>query len=86
VRFPFGVGANGVLVGCRGVPQHTQDLMFGQKTLIIQGKQQRLAYRKGCKSSVVGLDGHSGALSASDSADNTCDLVRIPTLAAIAVW
>jgi hypothetical protein len=86
VRFPFGVGANGVLVGCRGVAEHTQDLMFGQETLIIQGKQQRLAYRKGCKSSVVGLDGHPGALSASDRIGSSCDLVRITTLLANAVW
>lgn len=44
MRFPFGVGANGVLVGCRSVKQHAQDLMFGQETLIIQGKSSSASY------------------------------------------
>jgi len=59
VRFSFGVRADGVPVGCRGVAQHTQDLVLRQKTLIIHGKQERLANRKGCQSCVFGLLGHS---------------------------
>ncbi|MBV2359153.1 hypothetical protein KUH32_05150 [Thalassococcus sp. CAU 1522] len=47
VPFHFKVGANGILMGRRGVAKNPQDLVLRQHRAIVQGKQERLADRQG---------------------------------------
>lgn len=58
----FALGIDGVLVRGSCVPEHTEDIAFGQYLVVVQGKKQRLADCKRGHSRIVVLVVHVGSL------------------------
>ncbi len=60
VIFHVEFGADGILMGRRGVTKNPHDLMLRQQSVIVHGKQERLADRQGGLACMFALRWTSG--------------------------